>query len=87
MDVLINCTPNKEIVECATDKVWGTGYALAKPDCLDRSRWTSPGILGEILTEIREEEARHRLQPEPRRNTAQEYSETSSTTSTSMETI
>ena len=88
MDVLINCTQNKEIVECATDKVWGTGYALAKPDCLDRSRWTSPGILGEILTEIREEEARYRLQPELRR-TAQEYSETlstTSTTSTSMDT-
>ena len=87
MDVLINCTQNKEIVECATDKVWGTGYALSKPDCLDRSRWTSPGILGEILTEIREEEARYRLQPELRRNTTQDHSETSSTTSTTMETV
>ena len=46
MDVLVNCTQDKEIVECASDKVWGTGYALSKPDCLNRRKWIGQGILG-----------------------------------------
>ena len=86
MDVLINCTQNKEIVECATDKIWGTGYALSKPDCLDRSRWTSPGILGEILTEICEEEARSRLYPEASNSITEDPTETMSAPPNSMET-
>ena len=61
MDVLINCTQDKLIVECASDKVWGTGYALSKPDCLNKRKWVSQGILGEILTEIRDEEQQLRL--------------------------
>ena len=61
MDVLVNCIWDKEIVECASDKVWGTGYTLSKPDCLNRRRWVGQGILGEILTEIRDEESHLRL--------------------------
>ena len=55
---MINCTQNKKIVECASDSVWGTGVPLGKPDCLNRNSWINEdsGILGEILTEIRDEE-------------------------------
>ena len=66
MDVLINCTQHKKIVECASDSVWGTGVPLGKPDCLNTSSWINEngGILGEILTEIRDEEISLRRQTE-----------------------
>ena len=71
MDVLINCTQNKKIVECASDSVWGTGVALGKPDCLNRNSWINEegGILGEILTEIRDEEISLRRNAEQRTQT------------------
>ena len=56
-DVLIHCTGNKQIIESAKDKFWGTGIPLQDDDCLNPSKWLSrgSGIMGEILTEIREE--------------------------------
>ena len=56
-DVLIHCTGNKQIIESAKDKFWGTGVPLQDDDCLNPRKWLSrgPGIMGEILTEIREE--------------------------------
>ena len=53
-DLLINCTGNRQIVECAKDRLWGTGVALHRDDALDSTMWTTPGILGSILMEIRE---------------------------------
>ena len=66
MDVLINCTQHKTIVECAPDSVWGTGVPLGKLDCLNKNNWINEdgGILGEILTEIRDEEIGLRRQEE-----------------------
>ena len=52
---LLNKTGFKRIVECTNDKLWGTGIPLNRDECLDQSKWTSQGILGEILEEIRHE--------------------------------
>ena len=54
-ELLVQCTKNKQIVECASDCLWATGVLLSKDDCLDKSMWQTPGILGEILGEIRDE--------------------------------
>ena len=56
-DVLIHCTGDKQIIESAKDKFWGTGIPLQDDNCLNPRKWLSrgPGIMGEILTEIREE--------------------------------
>ena len=54
-DLLINCTGNRKIVECAKDRLWGTGVALHRDNALDSTMWMTPGILGSILMEIREE--------------------------------
>ena len=50
--VLVN-TGNKRLVESSYDQVWGTGIPLNDPSCLDRSKWTSPGILSKLLMDIR----------------------------------
>ena len=46
---------NRQIVECAKDRLWGTGVSLHRNDALDSTMWMTPGILGSILMEIREE--------------------------------
>ena len=52
LDTLIHKTGYKQIVECASDHLWGTGFSLGNPDCLDSSKWISQGILGQILEDI-----------------------------------
>ena len=52
MKVLLS-TGNKRIVESARDTLWGTGYVLGSDECLDSSKWTTRGIMGPILEEIR----------------------------------
>ena len=47
-------TGNKTLVESCLDNVWGTGKALADPDCLTSTEWTGIGILGRILMKIRD---------------------------------
>ena len=47
-------TGGKTIVEGTKDEVWGSGQPLDSVYCLDQSKWTSQGIMGEILSEIRE---------------------------------
>ena len=42
-------------MECGSDRLWGTGLPLSDPDCLDRSKWISQGILGQILEDFRNE--------------------------------
>ena len=46
-------TGSKQLIECTKDSLWGTGNPLHMPNCLDKSSWKSPGILGSILEEIR----------------------------------
>ena len=55
MHLLIEKTANKTIVECANDRLWGNGKALAEESCLNRDVWITQGILGQILENIRAE--------------------------------
>ena len=55
MDTLLHKTGQKQIVECTADHLWGTGKPLGDPACLDTSKWTSQGIMGQILESIRDE--------------------------------
>ena len=55
LDTLIYKTGHKRIVECASDRLWGTGLSLGNPDRLDSSKWISQGILGQILEDIHTE--------------------------------
>ena len=55
MEILVKRTGNKRIVECAKDRLWGTGVPLAQEDCLNSDRWITPGIMGKLLEDIRME--------------------------------
>ena len=55
LNTLLTKTGDKCIVECASDRLWGTGLPLSDPDCLNRSKWINQGILGQILEDIRNE--------------------------------
>ena len=55
MHTLVRRTENKTIVECAKDRLWGTGSTLSEDSCLNRDRWITQGILGRILEHIRNE--------------------------------
>ena len=74
MDTLLNKTGMKRIVECTSDRLWGTGVPLGDPECLDPTKWISQGILGQILECIREEVVNSRRhfyhQPPPTSHTA-----------------
>ena len=59
MEILVQRTGTKRIVECANDRLWGTGTPLAHPDSLNSDRWITPGIMGKILEEIRLEFCSH----------------------------
>ena len=49
---LLTATGEKYIVESSYDDIWGTGLPLSDPNCLDRSKWKSTGILGRTLMNI-----------------------------------
>ena len=53
MDTLLWKTGQKTIVECTSDRLWGTGIPLNDPDCLNSSKWINQGIMGQILEGIR----------------------------------
>ena len=61
MDTLIEKTGSKKIVECANDRLWGTGVNLNRDDCLNPEKWISPGILGKILEGIRDSNMEKRV--------------------------
>ena len=67
MDTLLNKTGMKRIVECASDRLWGTGMPLGDPECLNPTKWISQGIMGQILEYIREEavNSRRHFYPQP----------------------
>ena len=52
---MFEITGNKLLVEAYYEKLWGTRIPLHHPKCLDRSLWTNPGIMSEMLGEIRDE--------------------------------
>ena len=61
MDTLIEKTGSKKIVECANDRLWGTGVNPNHDDCLNPEKWISPGILGKILEGIRDSNMQNRV--------------------------
>ena len=54
-EVLLQKTHGKKIVECTKDSIWGCGMPLKDENCLESTKWTSQGIMGKLLQEIREE--------------------------------
>ena len=52
---ILKNTGNLTLVESSFNATWGTGVPLHRNDCLNKSAWTSAGILGEILMSIRSE--------------------------------
>ena len=52
---MFKITGNKLCVEACYKKLSGTGIPLHHPNCLDQSLWTNPGIMSEMLGEIRDE--------------------------------
>ena len=56
MDTLVHKTGSKRIVECSSDHLWATGISLNDPSSLDDTKWITPGILGQILENIHNEQ-------------------------------
>ena len=54
-DVLLRKTSGKRIVECTKETPWGCGVPLKDDNCLLPVKWTSQGIMGTMLEEIRQE--------------------------------
>ena len=52
LQILVEKTNSKKIVESTNDWLWGTGVPLAREGCLNKEMWITPGILGELLMEI-----------------------------------
>ena len=65
METLVHHTGSKRIIECTKDRLWGTGTALAQPNCLNSDRWITSGIMGKILEDIRLEFCSHYPAPAP----------------------
>ena len=62
--ILCEKTGKKTIVESANDRVWGTGTTLGNPECLNRDRWISQGILGNFWRKfVHNNFTRHPQQP------------------------
>ena len=55
LDILINKTGNKKLVECANDRLWANGIPLYSDTCLNQHQWISQGLLGKLLEDIRME--------------------------------
>ena len=55
LDILINKTGNKKLVECANDRLWANGIPLYSDTCLNQQWWISQGLLGKLLEDIRME--------------------------------
>ena len=45
------------LAESTYDKLWGTGLSLYDPNALNQTYWANQGILGEILSQIRKDNA------------------------------
>ena len=55
LDILINKTGNKKLVECANDRLWANAIPLYSDTCLNQHQWISQGLLGKLLEDIRME--------------------------------
>ena len=59
LDILLNKTGKKTLVECTNDRLWANGIPLYSDTCLNQQRWISQGLLGKILEEVRTELSQH----------------------------
>ena len=50
---MLTSTANETLAEASYDELWGTGKPFFHKECTTQSKWTSTGILGEMLMEIR----------------------------------
>ena len=50
---LLLSTANEILAEASYDEIWGTGKSFYHKDCTNKDKWTSTGILGEMLMEVR----------------------------------
>lgn len=55
LNVLLE-TGNKTLVEASpTDRIWGVGLASTNPLIFDRKHWRGQNLLGQILTQLRDD--------------------------------
>ena len=53
---LANClveTGKKKLAEASKEKPWGIGFQLNDVEALQPDKWENPGIMSEILSEVR----------------------------------
>ena len=51
----LRSTGNRTILECCYDNVWGNGFPLTDPDCINPDKYSKQGIMGSILECVRDE--------------------------------
>ena len=55
-EILNDKYSNKIFVEAASfDRIWGIGLDISDPDCNDKSKWNGLNLLGNIITQVRDE--------------------------------
>ena len=50
LNLVLQNTQQKTIVESSYDRKWGTGVPLHSPDALNSEYWTGDNLLGKILS-------------------------------------
>ena len=50
---LLKATGSKTLVECAYDRLWGSGLSLHEEQPFEEERWSGDNLLGNILMSIR----------------------------------
>ena len=48
-------TGDRTVLECCYDRVWGNGIPLSDPNCINPSKYTNQGIMGNILERVRDD--------------------------------
>ena len=51
---MLKDTGDKELAECAPDKLFGVGFTLREQDKTNKSKWSGKNILGKMLQETRD---------------------------------
>ena len=50
---LLKSTGSKTLVECAYDRVWGSGVPLHEDNYFNETQWSGGNLLGTILMNVR----------------------------------